>query len=128
MVTITSIENGTFNVGTGYYSGFDGITITLDDGDTYQYGISNSQDCCETWGYTQLSEDEIAHYIGAEFLGVDQVRCDGTGSYDEGGTCFLDIKTDRGVLTANVYNFHNGYYGHSVTVLHNGKEIQGEGV
>ena len=36
---------------------------------------------------------------------------------------FVNFKTNRGTFQFTVYNCHNGYYGHDITVTYNGEEL-----
>lgn len=99
--------------------------------------ISNSSQCCESWGYF-LTEDDTAKFIGAEFWGCrvtgvnrsqiafmkggNRTSSPASGKavkgidLDGGDVMFVDILTDRGILQFVAYNCQNGYYGHRATV------------
>lgn len=82
-------------------------------------GIDNDQQCCEWWGYF-MSEDDLDTFVGAKLLRVEVVdtclRKEKLVDVYDGGTMFVDLVTDRGVLQFVAYNDHNGYYGHYATV------------
>lgn len=91
--------------------------------------ISNQGDCCESWGVI-TTEDTLSDFIGAELLTLSTVdyeyknhpltKDDGFwGSEDGGGCIFIDVNTSKGKLQFVLYNQHNGYYGHSVTIRSN---------
>lgn len=105
---------------------------------TIKMVISNDQDCCEEFGY-MMSEDNVSRYIGANFLGIDIVdtdyekyslfekvqkglwRDEKEDDNEDGRityAVFVDIKTNVGVLQFVLYNNHNGYYGHTVSITH----------
>ena len=71
----------------------------------------DGQNCCER-RYMQ-TDDNLEDYIGAKLLGVEIKEApdiiDDIGEKHE--VQFLEIKTDRGVLTMANHNEHNGYYG-----------------
>lgn len=111
---------------TSWAESFDGFKITTDK-QVIVLGISNGQSCCEDWGYL-LTEDDPSRFVGAVLTGLSRTdenrikqpvpenKWNGEESLDEGGSVFLDIETDRGVLQFVAYNGHNGYYGHEVKI------------
>lgn len=118
---ITHIEEGTFK--NGYYI-YDGFTIHLDDGNKILMGISNSQNCCENWGYL-ISNDHLDDFIGSELLdvkivGEDLAHVNFEGAYF-GDTMFINIETSKGTLQFVAYNEHNGYYSHDAVLVDRGK-------
>lgn len=101
----------------------DGYVITTDK-QKISMAISNSQSCCENWGYF-WSNDNVEEFIGANLLSVkltddclneakfkDELEY---GVYD-GGLMFINFETDIGTLQFTVYNAHNGYYSHAAFV------------
>jgi len=113
---------------------YDGVTITLDDGTVYQFGIYNEASCCESWGFLS-TPDDVAEWVGSEFRSLDKVetnelRAEIEGEYsyglDEGGIAFVNVETSIGQLQFAAYNSHNGYYGHSVSAWKNGELLWGE--
>ena len=121
---IRSIDvNASFKPETDSWSGYDGVIITFDDNTQLKFGINDSQDCCEQWGYLH-SVDEVEEFIGAEYLGyeerntwpeqVKESECDMGGG---GGFQAIDVKTSNGVMQFVVYNSHNGYYSHSTILI-----------
>lgn len=101
---------------------FDGYRIETTE-KTYCVGISNSQNCCETWGII-TSEDLPGDFVGATLLGFEQVdqwlmsRPVDPDEHPEyispSEAIFVNVKTDRGTFQITLYNIHNGYYGHAV--------------
>ena len=99
----------------------------------YVFEISDERDCCEIWG-SFLSEDDLSRYIGAELLDIyftdtslNTEYVQKIASYktrcDYHNVQFVNFKTDRGVFQFTVYNCHNGYYGHDVSLTYNGDEV-----
>ena len=85
--------------------------------------IDGYQQCCESWGYA-CTDENLEDYIGAEFIKYTEVYSkDLDMDCDNGGMCFLNIHTDRGILDFAVYNAHNGYYGHEATLVVDGKIV-----
>lgn len=81
--------------------------------------ISNNQSCCEDWGYC-ASDDLPNEFIGAELLSVD-ITDDKLETFKfetgyEGAAQFVTFVTDRGPFQVAVYNWHNGYYGHAISI------------
>lgn len=70
----------------------------------------NGQSCCESRYMT--CDDDLSEYLGAKLLDVAEAAgksAEDRGDYHE--TMFLKIKTDRGTITVETHNEHNGYYG-----------------
>jgi hypothetical protein len=78
---------------------FDGVIVTTDK-HVYRAGISNDQQCCESWSYILNEDKDAPSFVGAILL---EVESDGT---------FTNFKTNRGTLNFTAYNDHNGYYSH----------------
>ena len=100
-------------------SKFDGYIITTDS-DTIKIGISNYQQCCESWGYLS-SEDNLEKFIGSnlnDILVVDKALkvYQPFREISEDDAIFVNLLTNRGTLQFVVYNEHNGFYGHRVIV------------
>lgn len=103
------------------------------ENEEYIVQISDWQNCCEVWGCF-LSEDDLSRYIGAELLEIYftdtslnteyvQKIASYKARYDCHNVQFVNFKTNRGIFQFTVYNCHNGYYGHDVSLIHNGNEI-----
>lgn len=97
IIAINEYENGRAD-------GFEILTTQQ----TIKLLISNSQGCCENWGYF-LSEDNLQDFIGANLLNIkltdtvlNKVKFDEIGFY-EGGLMFVDIETSNGVLQFVAY-------------------------
>lgn len=85
---------------------------------TIDVAISNSPNCCESWGHL-ASVENTNDYVGAELISVSVVdtafnKLSDPGDIEEGTATFVNFVTDRGTLQLTVYDAHNGYYGHSV--------------
>jgi hypothetical protein len=92
--------------------------------------IDNEQSCCEEWGYL-TSEDNLNDFIGAELLKVTEVDKElkvynFPDQHDQCITLFINLETSKGTLQFVVYNAHNGYYGHPVTIKSNQLNINTE--
>lgn len=127
ILLIEEVENvspeNNFEPSESWWGGYDGVHIKTEKNDIY-FLINNCQNCCEDWG-SLSSNDDYEEFIGAEYLGYDNITSEKLssqiGDVDEGGTVFLNIKTDRGILQFAVYNKQNGYYGHTVKIIINGE-------
>ena len=121
MEKILDIKEDTWS--TGKYSEFDGFVITTDN-QIIKIGISNSQSCCENWGYL-TTEDNIKEFIGTNLLSIQRVdtllkkhkEVEELQYLDEGDAMFINLETSNGLLQFVVYNAHNGYYGHEAVVI-----------
>ena len=108
-----------------WYSYYDGLHIKTEKNEIW-FLIDNSQNCCEEWGYISSEEDYTA-FIGAEYLGYDNIKAGNLmqklhGTWEEEqGTVFLNVQTSKGLLQFAVYNYHNGWYGHNVICVINDK-------
>lgn len=128
---IKNIEDTSWSSSDGYWSnGYDGFVVTLEDGKQLKMGISNSQNCCESWGY-MISEDSLDQFIGAEYHGVEVVNekletVQHESAFYEGSCMFVNIYTSEGVLQFVAYNEHNGYYGHEAVVVEDGTTTHSE--
>lgn len=123
METIKSIkEVYNFKVKGDTYSAYDGYEVV-----TYQQtilvGISNSQSCCESWGYLS-SNDDLQQFEGATLLSVEVTGPDLDtknvllrDGVNEDACMFVTFVTDVGPFQLVAYNEHNGYYGHDAVVI-----------
>lgn len=123
MEKILSIEEVIDSRESEDYYGWDGYKITTSQQSIFLL-IDNSQNCCESWGY-MVSEDDLSYFIGAELLSIERVKEDGEiieslksaqPRYDNGDAVFVNVNTSRGKLQFALYNHHNGYYGHTVSI------------
>lgn len=117
MEKILKIEETTFNL-KDYY-GYDGYQIVTEK-QTIKLGISNSQSCCEQWGYF-MSNDDISDFIGSEFIKLETTDVCLNSKELDGlyypNTMFVNIYTTKGMLQFVAYNSHNGYYGHDAVIF-----------
>lgn len=132
MEVIKSIEE-VFNIKNGnHWSSMDGFKITTDEQEIFVL-ISNDQSCCESWGYLS-SFDSPEEYIGAGLINISIVdekyekklisEYEPLEYLDEGGVVFVNFETTNGTFQLAVYNAHNGYYGHSVSIMSNQLNIE----
>lgn len=105
------------------HDGMDGYKVTTDKQEILVL-ISNSQNCCEQWGYFS-SNDDIKDFVGSNLMelklvdmALDEKKFKDKFEYgmDEGDIQFVNFETDKGTLQLAVYNAHNGYYGHSILI------------
>jgi len=140
---IKKINEVQVKIKTDYEPNFDGFEIIIGErgndynNETIQLLISNDTQCCEKVGYF-LTNDDVAEFIGAEFLKLNEVDSSlnvqtliddfvrNGEEYNESycSTMFINIETNIGTLQFTAYNEHNGYYGHEAIVLHNGIKIK----
>lgn len=119
-----------------------GIEIRISEGTylerTFRVEIEDERECCEIWG-TMLSEDDLTPYIGSVLHRIDVCNtnlksstyhdfCEQKEQIDyiqqiknRHGICYRNIQfinfyTSKGMFQLTVYNCHNGYYGHDVTI------------
>jgi hypothetical protein len=96
-----------------------GLLITFTD-DTQICISDTGQDCCESRYLT--CDDDVQSFTGARFLGYDVLAAPTPTEHGEYGdeyheVQFLHVRTDKGSLTCETHNEHNGYYGGiSITV------------
>lgn len=105
----------------------DGVKIDFDNDKSLVFGISNDQDCCEEWVY-KVDDEDVSNYIGAKIHSIEIVDHYVSTQLEEIGACetdcyFLNVMTTKGELNFAVYNIHNGYYGHRVTMKYDNKEM-----
>ena len=103
--------------GDGCYEGYKVVT----DNQTILVLVSNSDQCCESWGRL-ASDDDLQQFIGANLIRLTHtdtaLNTKVVPDYlDDGGTMFLTFETDRGNFQLVVYNAHNGYYGHRAKII-----------
>lgn len=104
----------------------DGVKIDFDNDKSLVFGISNDQDCCEEWVYSQ--DEDVSNYIGAKIRSIEIVDHYVSTQLEEIGVCetdcyFLNVMTTKGELNFAVYNIRNGYHGHRVTMKYDNKEM-----
>ena len=119
MEKILKIEETSFKLDGKSYTGYNGFIITTDE-QTIKLGISNSQQCCEDWGYL-MSEDDMEDFIGSEIISIkivdDALKPELVPQMYEGNAMFINIETTNGLLQFVAYNDHNGCYSHSTVVV-----------
>lgn len=76
--------------------------------------IENSKKCCEKYG--MHTKSNLNDFIGAEYHSVDISEERNLGPCEEMSMVNIIIHTNRGDITINFYNEHNGYYSHDVFI------------
>lgn len=130
IISISEVENRKIKQeGCVFAISYDGFEIVTDQ-QTIFVGISNGINCCESWGYV-TSIDNSEDFIGAELLDVvvvdenliaTSIKLKEVGeSIEDGdfGAVFVNFETSKGLFQLTMYNCHNGYYGHDVTIISN---------
>lgn len=99
--------------------------------------IDSSPNCCEVYGGYIICEDDVTDFIGSSLLRITLTDTalsayivreinsiqNGHGSCDLHNIQFINFETTKGVLQYVVYNCHNGYYGHDISIRQNNKLI-----
>lgn len=104
----------------GWSSMYSGYIITTDQ-QVVKMGITDSQQCCESFGYL-MSEDDVQSFVGAELISVSVVdealnkKLIEDIEDSETYIIFINIETTKGLLQFVAYNSHNGYYGHTAFI------------
>ena len=126
IISITEFDNKKFASKYTEYEGFEIVT----DQQTIYVGIDNQSKCCEEWGYVSTI-DNLEDFIGAELLDIvvvdenliaTSIKLKEMGRNiedDEFGAIFVNFETAKGLFQLTMYNVHNGYYGHDVTIISN---------
>jgi hypothetical protein len=84
--------------------------------------IDNESQCCEVWGYNISYSETIftnlEDFIGAIFISSEIIEYDTFCKDSNKDRVSIGIKiiTDRGNITVEFYNDHNGYYPHDVSI------------
>lgn len=71
----------------------------------------DGRSCCESRYMT--CDDDLTSFAGDTLTGVEVVESETTNDNygDPHEHAFLKVRTNRGVLTCETHNEHNGYYG-----------------
>jgi len=86
--------------------------------------IDDDQNCCEIFGIYAYILDEndannrdrnIQKFIGSELLDITNLEINKAGVYGE-KYIKVDVLTSKGTLQIMIYNEHNGYYSHWVSI------------
>lgn len=100
------------------YDGFEIIT----NKQIIKLGITNSQSCCENWGYfmtcdpIKFFEGAILYDIKLTDTALDTKQLEAK-EIIEANLMFVTLETSEGTLQFVAYNEHNGYYGHEAIVI-----------
>lgn len=118
---IIRIEETIFKRNKDDWNQFDGFQI-ITDKQTIKLGISNSQECCEKWGYF-MTNDDLEEFEGAILQDIsitntslNNKKLEERELY-EPDLMFVNLKTNIGILQFTAYNEHSGYYGHDAIVI-----------
>jgi hypothetical protein len=99
--------------------------------------IDNTQQCCETFGvyvetdlsvssslFSEISKNQLDDFIGSEYHSVDIGNVTSSQeNYDDMLKITMFINTNKGKISIQFYNEHNGYYTHNVFIqTENGKQ------
>jgi hypothetical protein len=103
-------------------TGWDGIRIELDDESLLEFKIDNDQRCCETFGYYVNDKFYLSKYIESTInkinVEIDPSHEDNDNYGDDSNPINLTITiyTDNEYFKIILYNQHNGFYKHQVSV------------
>lgn len=92
--------------------------------------IDTSRNCCEIYGGYIICEDDVSAFIGSSLLKIsltdvalnNHIVKEINSLQNSHHSCdfhkiqFINFETTKGVLQFVVYNCHNGYYGHDITI------------
>lgn len=86
------------------------IKLTFDDGKRIEI-FDNGQSCCES--RYMKTDDDIQSLIGGKLIGITakegpEIGDDSYGCHEQ---IFVEIAINKGFITINNHNEHNGYYG-----------------
>lgn len=106
---------------------YDGYFVLTEENETHTVLIENGQSCCEDWGYFSTN-DNLKEFLGLTLKDVDTNIDPEGGAYGATSTYFVNFRFEETskVLQLAVYNSHNGYYGHEVLYMKNGKVVEGD--
>lgn len=103
-----------------------GYHIVTDEG-ILSIEISNQDCCCEDWGFV-ASEDTLEEFYESTITDVSvtttALETIEIPSLYDGDVMFLTLNTSKGSLQFAVYNSHNGYYGHSASIVWNEETLK----
>jgi hypothetical protein len=87
----------------------DALHFRLEDGTGFRLS-DEGQSCCES--RYMVVDDDLEYHAGAVLKDV-QLReaAPIEGEYEVHEVQFLEVHTDKGVISAATHNEHNGYYG-----------------
>lgn len=111
--------------------------IVNTDNCCYTAEIDTSRNCCEVYGGYIICEDDISSFIGASLLRISLTDTELNSHVvkkinaiprDFHNIQFINFETSKGVLQFVVYNCHNGYYGHDITIRKDGTVIYLENI
>ena len=116
-VEFTEPDNDEWEV---YGHSYEGYIVTTNK-QQIKLGLTNTQICCEDWGY-YMTEDNLDEFIGANLFDITvtdtQLNTHEVKPRYAGETMFVNFTTSKGALQFVCYN-NNGYYGHTGIVESN---------
>lgn len=103
-----------------YYTNVsEGVLIKTDEEDgNIKIAIYGTPGCCEHFGYNLIFPNELSagDFIGEDILNVFSMEADDApenlDSYAHSDGVTYGVETNKGLIILNVFNHHNGYYGH----------------
>lgn len=93
-----------------------GYVIELDNDGVIRVLVDNGGQCCEKWGVDMYLLGEVikdGEYEPADGEALKDAKVRRVAWGD--GAC-VDVQTDRGLVQLVPYNYHDGYYPHTVHV------------
>lgn len=86
------------------------LQLTFEGGKTISIW-DNGQSCCESRYMT--TDDDIQSLVGGKLLHIMTKNGPdtGDGDYEYHEQVFVEVATDKGLITLVNHNVHNGYYG-----------------
>lgn len=102
---------------------FNEININFKDGSRLKIYFDTDQQCCEEFGY-MFSHDltVLKDYIETDLEYVEFIDGEDLVAGTDSRTVFINFVTSKGKFDLTIYNEHNGYYGHYVSMEY-GKRI-----
>ena len=96
-----------------------GVKIVLKGDKELVFKISNGQSCCEVYGYYMMENNKevnkLSNHIGSTVKNVEYCISDDKED-DYKYNCKITVYTDKGDFMIILYNEHNGYYPHDISL------------
>ena len=103
--------------------------LKLKGGSLLTVTTTDTQQCCEEYSVSPPSD--IMDIVGKKIIKAT-ISCTEEETEDDwadiSGTCFITLHTMKGEYVFNLYNTHNGYYSHYMSLAINGKLVLDGGV
>ena len=84
------------------------LRLSFQDGKSIELW-DNGQSCCENRYMT--TDDDVKSLIGGELVRIEAKHGPSTADCEEHEQVFIEVATDKGFITIENHNEHNGYYG-----------------